>query len=71
METLHRVLQNGHTAVLFEGDTCDVLQWSAMLLETQNRKKTAHFIASCGGNRSFCCDSETFRSTADHQRYLP
>ena len=32
----------------FEGDTCDDLRWSSVLLETQNRRKMAHFIASCG-----------------------
>ena len=27
---------------------CDGLRWSAMLLEPQNRRKMAHFIAMCG-----------------------
>ena len=27
---------------------CDDLRWSAMLLDAQNRKKMAHFIAACG-----------------------
>ena len=27
---------------------CDGLRWSAMLLEAQNGRKTAHFIAACG-----------------------
>ena len=29
----------------FLGDTCDDLRWCAMLLEPQNYRKTAHFIA--------------------------
>ena len=37
MEIFHRGLHTGHTAVLFERDTCDDLRWSAMLLEAQNR----------------------------------
>ena len=34
----------------FSGETCicDVLPWSAMLLEAQYGRKMAHFIASCG-----------------------
>ena len=27
---------------------CDGLRWSAMLLEAQNRREKAHFIAACG-----------------------
>ena len=27
---------------------CVGLRWSAMLLDAQNRKKMAHFIATCG-----------------------
>ena len=37
------------------GGTCDHLQWSAMLLEPQNRRKMAHFIAVCG--RGHSCDA--------------
>ena len=32
----------------FKEDTCDDLRWSAMLLEAQNRREMAQFIAACG-----------------------
>ena len=32
----------------FEGDTCDDLRWSVMLLDAQNRSEMAYFIAGCG-----------------------
>ena len=37
-----------HHGKLTGGDTCDGLQWFAMLLEAQNHRKMAHFIAPCG-----------------------
>ena len=37
----------------FKGDICDDVRWSAMLLKAQNRRKTTHFITTCGRALTF------------------
>ena len=58
MKTIHRERLTGHTAAIFEEThamVCDGVRWCAMLLEPQNRRKTAHFFATCG--RAYTCYS--------------
>ena len=38
----------GETCCDFKRDTCHDLRWSAMLLETQNRREMVHISAACG-----------------------
>ena len=56
MEISHHEKGTGHCL----GVTCDYLQQSAKLLEAQNRRKMAYFIALCG--RALCvkkgCNTE-------------
>ena len=39
-----------------EGDSCEDVRRSGMLLETQNRRKMIHFIAACGRAILHTCD---------------
>ena len=49
MKISHRESETDHTAAILEeipAMFCDVLRWSAMPLDAQNRRKKAHFHRS-------------------------
>ena len=65
MKTFHCEKVTGHTAAILEEINCYDLRWFAMLLEAQNRRKMAHFIAPCGRAFSLIVKLESaFRLTA-------